>query len=114
MIRGWGRTTVAATRYMIFSLMGSAFFLIGVILLYDVTGHLLIPNVSDAVAKLWLEGTYRLPLLITIGLIVTGLGIKSGMFPLHLLDAGHLRLTPPRTRRRSCRAWCQRCTSCSL
>jgi multicomponent Na+:H+ antiporter subunit D len=81
MIRGWGRTTVAATRYMIFSLMGSAFFLIGVILLYDVTGHLLIPNVSDAVAKLWLEGTYRLPLLITIGLIVTGLGIKSGMFP---------------------------------
>ena len=81
MIRGWGRTTVAATRYMIFSLMGSAFFLIGVILLYDITGHLLMPNVDAAVDKLWIEGTYRLPLLITIGLIVTGLGIKSGMFP---------------------------------
>lgn len=81
MIRGWGRTTVAATRYMIFSLLGSGFFLIGIILLYDITGHLLMPNISEAVSQLWAAGNYRLPFLVTIGLIVTGLGIKSGMFP---------------------------------
>ena len=81
MIRGWGRTTVAATRYMIFSLIGSAFYLIGIILLYDITGQLLMPQITDAVSALWASGNYRLPLLMTIGLIVTGLGIKSGMFP---------------------------------
>lgn len=81
MIRDTGKTIVAATRYMIFSLLGSGFFLIGIILLYDITGHLLMPNIKEAVALLWETGNYRLPLLITIGLIVTGLGIKSGMFP---------------------------------
>ena len=81
MIRDTGKTIVAATRYMIFALLGSGFFLIGIILLYDITGHLLMPNIKEAVAVLWETGNYRLPLLITVGLIVTGLGIKSGMFP---------------------------------
>ncbi|MBE6948686.1 MAG: sodium:proton antiporter [Ruminococcaceae bacterium] len=81
MIRDTGKTIIAATRYMIFSLLGSGFFLIGVILLYDITGHLLMPNIKDAVTVLWETGNYRLPLYITVGLMVTGLGIKSGMFP---------------------------------
>lgn len=81
MIRDTGKTIVAATRYMIFSLLGSGFFLIGIILLYDITGHLLMPSIKEAVSALWGTGNYRLPLLVTIGLITTGLGIKSGMFP---------------------------------
>lgn len=36
-----GRTLVAATRYMIMNLLGSGLFLLGIILLYDLTGHLL-------------------------------------------------------------------------
>ena len=36
-----GRTIEAATRYMIMSLLGSGLFLIGICILYDMTGHLL-------------------------------------------------------------------------
>ncbi|MBQ8206421.1 MAG: sodium:proton antiporter, partial [Bacilli bacterium] len=40
MIRDQGRSTIAAVRYMIFNLMGSGLFLIGITLLYDWTGYL--------------------------------------------------------------------------
>ncbi|MEG2003258.1 MAG: proton-conducting transporter membrane subunit, partial [Clostridia bacterium] len=62
MIRQVGRTTVAAVRYMIFNLLGSGLFLIGIILLYDITGHLLMPNMQSAVAQLVTEGQYIVPL----------------------------------------------------
>ena len=81
--RGSGRSITAATRYMIFSLMGSGLFLLGVIMLYDVTGHLLMPNLHEAMSALWQTGEYRMPLRVVISLIVVGLGIKSGLFPFH-------------------------------
>lgn len=83
MIHQIGRTMLAATRYMIFSLVGSGLFLIGVILLYDITGHLLMPNILESVAALWASGEYHLPLLVVICLISVGIAIKSGMFPFH-------------------------------
>ncbi len=79
-----GRALIAATRYMIFSLIGSGFLLIGVILLYSVTGHLLFTNLYEAVTLLHSEGSYDLPLTVAIGLIVSGLCVKSGLFPFHL------------------------------
>ena len=84
MIRQIGRTTLAAARYMIFSLIGSGLFLLGVILLYGVTGHLLMPNLHASVAALWSGGQYRVVLLTSMSLITIGLGIKSGLFPFHL------------------------------
>ena len=84
MIRQVGRTTLASVRYMIFSLVGSGLFLFGVILLYNVTGHLLMPNIKETVAALWESGQYRVPLTTAICLITVGLGIKSGLFPFHL------------------------------
>lgn len=83
MIRRIGRTTLAATRYMIFSLVGSGLFLLGVILLYAQTGHLLFPNLREAVSALWETGAYRFSLLTAVGLMTAGLGIKSGLFPFH-------------------------------
>ena len=83
MIHEIGRTMLAATRYMIFSLVGSGLFLIGVILLYDITGHLLMPNILEAVTALWQSGEYHLPLLVVICLISMGIAIKTGMFPFH-------------------------------
>lgn len=83
MIRGTGRSLVAATRYMIFSLIGSGLFLIGIILLYSVTGHLLFPQMYATIGELWAAGDYREPLTVSIGLMVSGLAIKSGMFPFH-------------------------------
>ena len=83
MIRQLGRTTLASVRYMIFSLIGSGLFLLGLILLYAVTGHLLMPNVKESVAALWAEGRYRTVLLMSMALITVGLGVKSGLFPFH-------------------------------
>lgn len=83
MIRQVGRTTLAAVRYMIFSLLGSGLFLLGVVFLYSITGHLLMPDLRQAVAGLWESGQYRTSLLTSIALITVGLCIKSGLFPFH-------------------------------
>ncbi len=83
MIRQIGRTTLASIRYMIFSLIGSGLFLLGVILLYAITGHLLMPNLKDSIGALWESGDYRISLLTAMSLITIGLAIKSGLFPFH-------------------------------
>lgn len=83
MIRQLGRTTLASVRYMIFSLLGSGLFLLGVIFLYSITGHLLMPNLRQSVTALWQSGQYRTALRTAIALITVGLCIKSGLFPFH-------------------------------
>ena len=82
-VRNRGRTLVAAMRYMIMNLIGSGLFLLGVILLYDLTGHLLMSNIKEAVAALHATGEYALPLNVVVALISVGLCIKSALFPFH-------------------------------
>ena len=83
MIRETGRTIEAAVRYMIMSLLGSGMLLLGICILYDLTGHLLMSNMQEQVALLADNAAYRIPLLVTIGLICVGLAIKSALFPFH-------------------------------
>lgn len=83
MIRQIGRTTLASIRYMIFSLIGSGLFLLGVIVLYCITGHLLMPSLRESIARLSASGDYRIPLSTSICLMTVGLAIKSGLFPFH-------------------------------
>lgn len=83
MITACGRTIEAATRYMIMSLLGSGLFLIGICLLYDMTGHLLMSNIYESIQLIVADATYTIPLLVTIGLMVVGLAIKSALFPFH-------------------------------
>ncbi len=83
MIRQNGRTIVAATRYMIMSLIGSGLFLLGICFLYDMTGHLLMSNIQEQVALLHKSGQYHVPLLICFCLLSVGLAIKSALFPFH-------------------------------
>jgi len=78
-----GRTLVAATRYMIMNLLGSGLFLLGITLLYDLTGHLLMSNIKEAVAVLAQSGQYQMPLTVVIANMSIGLGIKSALFPFH-------------------------------
>ena len=59
MIRQKGRSMSAAIRYMIMSQLGSGLFLIGLSLLYDVTGHLLMSPAKESVNML--VGSYTLP-----------------------------------------------------
>lgn len=83
MIRQNGRTIEAAVRYMIMSLLGSGLLLMGICMLYDLTGHLLMENIQESVALVMQEGTYRIPMIVTIGLMTVGLAIKSALFPFH-------------------------------
>ena len=61
MIRQNGRTIVAATRYMIISLLGSGMLLLGICFLYSITGHLLMSNIQQAVWNLHETGEYQVP-----------------------------------------------------
>ncbi len=83
MIRQNGRTIEAAVRYMIMSLLGSGLLLLGLCMLYDLTGHLLMSNMKDSVAQLAATGQYEIPLIVAIVLISVGICIKSALFPFH-------------------------------
>ena len=83
MIRQNGRCIEAAVRYMIMSLLGSGLLLMGICMLYDLTGHLLMENIQQQVSSIMSAGTYRIPMLITIGIMTVGLAIKSALFPFH-------------------------------
>ena len=83
MIRQNGRCIEAAVRYMIMSLLGSGLLLMGICMLYDLTGHLLMENIQQQITAIMAAGTYRIPMLITIGIMTVGLSIKSALFPFH-------------------------------
>ncbi len=84
MVRQIGKSVVTAVRYMVISLLGSGLFLIGVTLLYTLTGHLLMSNIQETVAEIAGNGDYKMQLTVVIGLMTVGLAIKSGLFPFHL------------------------------
>ena len=83
MIRQNGRTIEAATRYMIMSLLGSGLLLLGICFLYDLTGHLLMSNIKEQVQILAANGSYHIPLIVSLGLMSVGLAIKSALYPFH-------------------------------
>ena len=82
-VREIGRTTLAAMRYMILNLVGSGLFLLGVVLLYDFTGHLLMVPMRKAISLLWAAPANRPTLILSTGILTIGLAIKSGLFPFH-------------------------------
>ena len=83
-VRDNGQSILAAMRYIIFSLIGSGLFLLGVVFLYEITGHLLMPELKETVTALYASGEYRLPLLTAECLIFLGLSVKCGLCPFHL------------------------------
>ena len=78
MIRESGRSLVAAIRYMVMSSIGSGLILIGLAMLYDITGHLLMRPVREALSNLAQTGEYMMPILVIIRVITVGLAIKRG------------------------------------
>lgn len=83
MITQSGRTIEAATRYMIMASLGSGLLLMGLCVLYDITGHLLMSNIKESIAYVYAQGTYNIPLIASIGMVVVGLAIKSALYPFH-------------------------------
>ncbi len=78
-----GKTLFAATRYMIMNLMGSGLFLLGLSILYCLTGHLLFPQLGESVIKLLESGQYPIPLYLSFLLMTMGIAVKSALYPFH-------------------------------
>lgn len=76
-----GRALVSTARYLMMSLLGSGLFLMGIVILYGITGHLLMEPMGDKIAELAGNGEYALPLTITVGFFAVGLAIKSALWP---------------------------------
>lgn len=83
MMKQKGHNLTAAIRYMIMSQLGSGLFLLGLSLLYDVTGHLLMSPAKESIAVIWQTGQYEIPMLVIMAVISVGLAIKSGLYPFH-------------------------------
>jgi len=82
-VREIGRTSLAAMRYMIMNLVGSGLYLMGIILLYDITGHLLMVPMHETIQTLWADPSSATILTLALGILTIGLSIKSGLFPFH-------------------------------
>ena len=82
-VREIGRTTLAAIRYMILNLLGSGLFLLGVVLLYDLSGHLLMVPIQKVIRELAADPNTLPVLTISTAILTIGLSIKSGLFPFH-------------------------------
>ena len=78
-----GRTLFAATKYMIFNLLGSGLFLLGLSILYCLTGNLLMGDIHEKIAALIAEGEHLNSLTLAAALITIGLAVKSALFPFH-------------------------------
>lgn len=81
MMRQKGRNLVAGVRYMMMNLVGSSLFLFGIVILYTITGHLLMVNIRESVAALVATGEYHVPLTIVVAMVTIGLAIKSALYP---------------------------------
>lgn len=83
MLKHSKETLVATARYLMMSLLGSGLIMIGISILYDISGHLLMEDIKVAVTALAETGKYKLPLEVVICLFAIGLGIKSALYPFH-------------------------------
>ncbi|MGX8728917.1 MAG: complex I subunit 5 family protein [Lachnospiraceae bacterium] len=82
-IRQIGRTTLAAVRYMVLNLLGSGLFLLGLVLLYAITGHLLMVPMHEVIVELSSNPNELMTLALSTGILTIGLCIKIGLFPFH-------------------------------
>ena len=80
----------AAFRYLVIGTVGATFFLIGVGLLYQVTGTL---NMADLAARLPALGPHR-TVTAAFGFLVAGIAVKSAIYPLHTWLPGAYACAP--------------------
>ncbi|SET06686.1 multisubunit sodium/proton antiporter, MrpD subunit [Natronincola peptidivorans] len=85
---------LASFRYLMLNTIGSLSVLLGIALLYMVTGHLNMGEVGKVIAEVW--QSYPINILVSLGFMITGLSIKAALFPLHiwLPDAHSTAPTP--------------------
>ena len=74
------KALTAAYRYLIFGTIGATFYLIGVGLLYQMTGTLNMADLAQRVPPLAGNRT----ILVAFAFIAVGVGMKAALFPLHI------------------------------
>jgi multicomponent Na+:H+ antiporter subunit D len=74
------RALTATIKYLVMGTIGATFYLIGVGLVYMMTGTL---NFADMAVRL-AEVTDQTPILVAAGFITVGLALKAAVFPLHV------------------------------
>jgi len=73
---------MASLKYLMLGAIGSVSILMGLALLYMVTGHLNMTAAYEVIMQVW--QSYPKNILISLGFILTGFGIKAAIFPLHI------------------------------
>lgn len=94
-VRQNGHTLAAATRYMIMNLLASGMVLLGISMLYGITGHLLMEPLGKAVMQICGRGECMGPLRVVVALITSGLAIKTALFPFHAWAPDTYAYAPP-------------------
>ena len=74
------RALTAAFQYLIMGTIGATFFLIGIGVLYMMTGTLNMADLAERIRPI----NQSLPVLVAFAFIVIGIGLKLALFPLHL------------------------------
>ena len=83
MSRNRDTNIMCAIRYMVMSLIGSGMILLGISFTYDITGHLLMQPLSEAVNGIMLDKGYITPMVVALAMMAIGLSIKSALWPFH-------------------------------
>ena len=78
-----GKALFSSARYMVMNLLGSGLFLLGLSMLYALTGQLLFPQLGTSVRNLTADGRYPVPMYLSFLLMTMGLCIKSALYPFH-------------------------------
>lgn len=74
------RALMATFRYLMLGTIGATFYLIGVGLIYMMTGTLNLADMADRVGQV----AETRPILVAGGFILVGVALKAAMFPLHV------------------------------
>ncbi len=77
---GEKRAPVAAFRYLMLGTIGASFYLLGLGYLYITTGSLNIADIAKIIPLIQKDGL----LLVSLSLMIVGVGLKMALFPLHL------------------------------
>lgn len=84
------RALPAVFKYLIMGTIGATFYLIGIGLIYLMTGTL---NLADMELRIY-EVADRRPILVAAGFITVGLALKAAVFPLHVWQPNTYRFAP--------------------
>lgn len=82
-VRNRGRSLFASTKYMIMNMLGSGLFLMGMSMIYCMTGELLMSSIHGRVAELVSTGSNQTALIVSIALMAVGIAVKSALYPFH-------------------------------